>query len=152
MKISTQLAASLACIALAGPATAQTAGVTPGQWEIAVTINSMEMTGVPAGVARMMVGKTTRVKRCMTPEEAARGPQDLLKADKSCVFKRYSMVNGRLSSEMSCKQGGDVMTAVTEGRFDATSFTATGRSTTTGQMPVTMTSTSIGRWIGECRR
>ena len=103
-------AAVLAVAIGAGAALAQGAGVQPGRWEIAITINSVEMKGVPPGIAKMMIGKTTRVRHCITPEAAARGPQDLLKSDKSCVFTRYSMVGGRLDSAMSCRQGGGTMT------------------------------------------
>ena len=144
-------AAALAVAIGAGAALAQGAGVQPGRWEIAITINSVEMKGVPAGIAKIMIGKTTRVRHCITPEAAARGPQDQLKSDKSCVFTRYSMVGGRLDSAMSCRQGGGTMTAVNTGTFTPTGFTATGRSVTSGEMATTMTSTSVGRRIGNCR-
>ena len=144
-------AAALAVAIGAGAALAQGAGVQPGRWEIAITINSVEMKGVPPGIAKMMIGKTTRVRHCITPEAAARGPQDLLKSDKSCVFTRYSMVGGRLDSAMSCRQGGGTMTAVSTGTFTPTGFTATGRSVSSGEMATTMTSTSVGRRIGDCR-
>ena len=131
-------------------ALAQSSGVSPGQWEIAVTIDSMTMQGAPAGIAQMMVGKTTRVKHCLTPTEAARGPQDLIRTDKSCVFSRYAMTGGKLSSEMACKRGGGAMTTSSSGSFTATGFTVIGRSASTGAMPMTMTATSIGRRIGAC--
>ncbi len=141
-------------LALAAPvaAQAQSAGINPGQWEIAVTINSMDMPGAPPAIANMMKGKTTKVKHCITPEEAARGPQELLKSDKSCTFTRYSMTGGALSSEMVCKQGGGMMTATTTGSFTPDSFTATGRTVSTGGMPMTMTSTSVGQRVGDCKR
>ncbi len=131
-------------------ALAQSSGVTPGQWEIAVTIDSMTMQGAPAGIAQMMVGKTTRVKHCITPAQAARGPQDLIRTDKSCVFSRYAMTGGKLSSEMTCKRGGGAMTTSSTGSFTATGFAVTGRSVSTGAMPMTMTATSVGRRIGAC--
>ena len=126
--------------------------VTPGQWEIAVTINAMEMPGAPPGIAAMMVGKTTKIKHCITPEEAARGPQDMLKTNKSCNFTRYSMTGGRLESEMVCKQGGGTVTATSSGNFTPTGFTATGHSVSSGGgMEMTMTSSTVGRRIGDCK-
>lgn len=142
---------ALAALAvLAMPVGALAAGVQPGQWQIAVTINSADMPGAPPAVAKMMVGRTTTLKQCITPEDAARGPQDMLKSDKNCVFTRYSMVGGKLSSEMTCKQRGSTVTAVSAGSFTPTSFTANGRSTMTGDMPMTMTSTVVGKRIGDC--
>ncbi|TRW17013.1 DUF3617 domain-containing protein [Glacieibacterium frigidum] len=132
-------------------AMAQPAGVEPGQWEIAVTVNEVDMPGGPAFVAKMMTGKTTKVKHCISPEDAARGPQDLLKSGKGCVFTRYSMAGGKLNSEMVCKQGGSTTTAVSAGSFTPVSFTVTGRSTVSGDMPMTMRSTSVGRRLGACK-
>lgn len=131
---------------------AAVAQVTPGQWEIAVTIDSVDMPGQPPMVANMMKGRTTKVKHCITPEEAARGPQDMMKANKACTFTRYSMVGGKLSSEMTCKTGEGVMTSVSSGSFTPTSFTTTGRTVQTGQMAMTMTSRSTGRLVGPCRK
>ena len=140
-------AASVPAVALA-----QGVGVTPGQWETTVTINSVNMPGQPAMIANMMTGKTTKVKHCITPEEAARGPQDMLKSNKACNFTRFSMVGGKMNSEMTCKMGANTMTAVTTGSFTPTGYTSTARTVQTGAMPMTMTSSSTGRLIGPCKK
>lgn len=137
--------------ALALPCAAE-AQVAPGQWEIAMTIKSIEMPGAPAGVAAMMAGKTRTIKQCITPEQAARGPQEMLKTSKTCAFTRYSMAGGKLSSEMVCKQNGMTMTATSTGNYTPTSFNAVGRSVSTGQMPMTVTSTAAGRRVGDCKK
>ena len=151
--IGIRMAALAALLALPGIAHGQAMGVTPGQWEIAMTIHSVDMPGAPPGVAGMMTGRTTKVKHCITPEEASRGPQDMLKSSKSCTFTRYSMVGGKLNSQMVCKQGGGTMTATSTGSFTPTSFVANGRTVTTGGgMPMTMTATTIGKRVGDCRK
>lgn len=134
-------------------ALAQASGVTAGQWEIAVTTDTIDMPGQPAFIANMMRGKTVKVKHCITPEAAARGPQDMLKSDKRCVFTRYSMQGGRMNSAMTCQQpGGGTLNSVSSGSFTPTSFTAQGRSVVTGgQMPMTMTATTTARRVGDCR-
>ncbi|WP_309644257.1 DUF3617 domain-containing protein [Phenylobacterium sp.] len=131
-------------------ASAQASGVNPGQWEIAVTINAVN--GGPPMVAKMMTGKTIKVKHCISPEEAARGPQDMLKSDKSCTFNKYSMSNGKMNSDMTCRQGDTTTHTISSGTFTPTGFTAAGRATMTGAMPMTMTSTSVGRRLGDCRK
>ena len=131
---------------------AQASGVRAGQWEIAITIHSVPMPKAPPQVAAMMKGKTTRMKHCISAAEAARGPQDLMKSDKACTFPVYSMAGGKLRSKMVCKRDGGTMTAVSTGSFTPDSFTASGRTTSTGAMPMTMTATTTGKRIGPCKK
>lgn len=128
------------------------AQVQPGQWDIAVTVNSIDMPGAPPGIAKMMAGKTTRVSQCITPEQAAKGPQEMLRQNRGCRFTRYGMAGGRLNSEMVCDMQGGKMTATTSGSFTPVGFSATGRSVMTGVHAMTMTSTSVGRRVGACRK
>ena len=144
---------ALAIVATAIPslALAQASPVQPGLWEIAATVDTVDMPSAPPAVAKMMQGKTTTIRHCITPEEASRGPQDILKANKACTFTRYSMAGGRLRFEMVCKQNGGTMSAKTTGAFTPTSFVAKGRSVITGAATMTMTSTSTGRRLGPCK-
>ncbi|WP_415644149.1 DUF3617 domain-containing protein [Sphingomonas antarctica] len=137
-------------VALAVPSAAS-AQVSPGKWEIVTTIHSVDMPNAPPFVADMMKGKPIKVSHCLTPAEAVRGPQDLMKSRKECTFTRYSMVGGKLDSVMVCKQSGGTMTSTSRGSFTLNSFTTTGRSVATGAQPITMTATAIGRRVGECK-
>ena len=141
----------LFAVLAAFPALAAAQSVQPGNWEIVTTVESIELPGAPAGIAAMMKGRPLKVSHCVTPEEAARGPQDMIKARKECQFARYSMTGGKLSSEMTCKQGGSSMTTTVDGSFTATSFTTSGRTVATGGRPMTMTATTVGHRIGDCR-
>ncbi|HEX8484809.1 DUF3617 domain-containing protein [Sphingomonas sp.] len=143
---------ALALTMMPALALAQSAGVTPGLWEIAVTLGTIDMPGAPAFVANMMRGKTTRIKHCVTPQEAARGPQDMLKSNKSCTFGRYTMQSGRMGSAMTCANGGQVTKMVSTGSFTPTSFTSPGQSVVTGTMPMTMTSTANDKLPGACKK
>ena len=138
----------LAALALPAAAFAQ---VTPGKWEIVTTVNSVDMPGAPPFVANMMKGKPIKVSHCLTPEEAARGPQEMMKARKECRFTRYSMAGGKLDSVMVCEQGGGTMTATSSGSFTSTGFTATGRSVMTGGAAMTVTTVSTGKRVGDCK-
>lgn len=141
------LFASLATI----PALAAAQSVQPGKWEIVTTVESIDMPSAPPGIAAMMKGRPIKVSHCLTPEEAAKGPQEMMKSRKECQFTHYSMAGGKLSSEMVCKQGGGTITATTTGSFTATSFTTSGRSVMTGGQPMTMTATSVGHRLGDCK-
>ena len=146
------LLGAFSLLALLAAAPAQAApGIQPGEWEISVTVNSVDMPGAPAGVANMMRGRTTTIHHCITPADAARGPQDLMKSDPSCTFTKYSMAGGKLSSEMTCMRKNMTITASSTGSFTPVSFTATGRSVVTGGAMMTTTTTTNGRRIGECK-
>jgi len=143
-------------VALAGVAVvgfsglAQAAGIQSGQWEVVTTVEQVTMPGAPPAVAQMMKGKPITVRHCITPEQAARGPRDMLKNDKSCTVKSYAMTGNRLTSEIVCKQGGNTMTATSSGTFTPTGYTLRGKTVMTGQQAMTMTTSAVGRRIGAC--
>ena len=148
-----KLIATLAALTLALPPTAiaQPSGVKPGLWEIAVTINSMDSPSLPPAIAKMMIGKTVTVKHCITPADAAKGPQEMLKSGSGCVFNKYTMAAGRMNSEITCTSHGATTRTASSGTFTPESFTAQGRAVATGGAPMTTTSTSVGRRIGGCK-
>jgi hypothetical protein len=132
------------------PALAQ-AQVTPGQWETTVTITSIDMPGAPPQMAQMMKKRPpTKVTYCVTPEQAAKGPREMLKQNPSCRLTSYSMKAGKVTSEMSCSQDGGTMVARSSGSYTPTSFNVTSTATMTGRMAMKMSSINSGRRIGPC--
>jgi hypothetical protein len=99
----------------------------------------------------MMKGKPIKISHCLTAEEAARGPQEMLKSAKQCHFTRYSMAGGKLDSAMVCEQGGSTTTTTSTGSFTPTSFTSNARSVTTGGQAATLTVTAAGTRVGDCK-
>jgi hypothetical protein len=150
--IIVRYAALAALFALPVAAMAAPTAVQPGQWEVLTTVEAVDIPGAPPAVAAMMKRKPVSVKYCITPEEAARGPQDMMKSDKSCRFTRYAMAGGKLSSEMVCTQSGATVTATREGSFTPTGFNLRARTVMSGAQTMTMTATTVGRRIGECRK
>jgi hypothetical protein len=75
----------------------------------------------------------------------------MLKSSPSCHFTRYSMTGGRFSSEMVCSQNGAKVTSRSSGNFTPVSFTATGSSEMSGPQSMRMTTTVLGRRLGDCR-
>jgi hypothetical protein len=135
---------------------AAAAQVTPGQWETTVTIKSMDMPGAPPQVAQMMKsrmagGKPTRTSYCVTPEQAAKGPQEMLKQNPSCRFTKFSMAGGKIATEMTCKQDGGTMTAKSSGSYTAKAFNVNSNVAMSGQMSMRMASSNVGRWLGPCK-
>lgn len=130
--------------------TAAQAQIDPGQWEATVTIQSMSMPGAPPQVAAMMKGKATRQSYCITKEQAAKGPQEMLKQNPSCRFTKYSMSGGVISTAMTCSQNGGTMTVQANGTYTPTSFNMSSTALMSGRMSMRMTSTSSGRRVGPC--
>jgi hypothetical protein len=150
MMVIARLAMAGALIALAG--SAQAAGIKPGKWQISSTVRSLDMPSVPPQVRRSMIGRTTTVSVCISPEDAARGPQDMLKANPSCTFTRQLVVGTTMTTEMVCNQGGSRMTIKSTGSFTPTSFSSTGSSKMSGPMTMSSSVTSSGKWAGACRK
>jgi hypothetical protein len=147
-----QSAAVLTAIAVAGAAvsTAASAQITPGQWEIASTITSIQGSAIPPQVAKMMTGKTVTVKNCVTPEQAKQGPMQMLKGSKTCTVAKFNMVGGRYTSQVVCKQGGMTITTSGQGVFTPTTMSGQGRAVMTGAQSMIQTQTMVGRRVGAC--
>ena len=140
----------VAALAVPAAALAQAGSITPGEWDMAITTDSIMMPGMDASMSKAMAGRTTHIRHCITPADAARGPQDMLKGSKECTFSHYSMIGGRLHSETTCKQPGGTMTAVGDGTFTPTGFTMKSKSTMTGDSAMTITATMVGKRVGAC--
>ncbi|QXQ08085.1 DUF3617 domain-containing protein [Sphingosinicellaceae bacterium] len=128
-------------------------GIMPGQWDIAVTTESMEMEGMPPGAANAMRGKAVHLQHCITPADAAKGPQEMLKSDKSCTFGRISTTGNVVHAEITCKPaGGGTMHSVSDSTYTPTGFTSHGRTVMTGQMKMTVVATTVGKRVGACTK
>jgi hypothetical protein len=135
------------------PVAAQ-AQVKPGQWENTVTVKSMDMPGAPPQMAEMMKrsmgGGARTYSHCVTPEQAAQGPRDLIKENKSCQVTNFSMTGGHFTTEMTCSQNGEETKLKSSGSYGPTSFNATTTMAMSGRQQMTMTNEVSGRWVGPC--
>ena len=123
-----------------------------GQWEVRSTVLDIDMPGAPPGMAAMMKGKPTVVRHCVTPEQAAQGPQEMLKGSQGqCRFSRYDMTGGRINAVMECSGQGSQMTSTTIGTYSADSYQAESSMTTTGPAgKMTMRVSGSGKYLGPC--
>ncbi len=136
----------------------------PGKWETRVAILSVEGDGVPPQMVQTMkqAGGQT-VETCVTPEMAARPPQDLLGMAKSCTYEDFEMTGGNMKGTMTCGQDpanpNVGMRATMEGKFTSTSYDVTSEGTVNlVNMPgsetpggkVTTKTQVTGKRVGEC--
>ena len=153
MKLRLLAGAMLAAATLPNVATAAGVGITPGLWDITVTTESMEMGGMPTGVPPSMRGKAINISHCVTPADAAKGPQEMLKSRKACTFDKLTTRGNVIHAEMTCTPpvGGGTMHAVSDTTFTPTGFTSRGRTVMTGgAMAATMVATTVGKRVGAC--
>ena len=143
----------LIAIVLPGLASAAGVGIMPGQWDIAVTTDSIEMPGMPAGAANAMRGKAMHIQHCITPADALKGPQEMLKSDKSCAFGKITTTGNVVHADIICKPaGGGMMHSVSDSTYTPTGFTAHGRTVMTGPTTMTVVATTVGKRIGPCAK
>jgi hypothetical protein len=139
------LAASLSTVALAA-----SSPISPGEWDITIVIDSMEMPGVPAAAMQALTGQSHSMSHCVTPEEAAKGPQVLAReSGGDCQFTTFSLEGGQMNAVMQCNQGGRTTTVTTNGTYTADSYSAKSDMTMTGGMKSTASVT--GKRVGECK-
>ncbi len=85
----------------------------PGQYETRVQLVDIAMPDVPgvgeaqmAQMREMLAGSTNTTSTfCLTPEEAAQGPQRMVRemAEADCTFERFDVSGGDLSARMQCR-------------------------------------------------
>lgn len=153
-----------ASVAEVDVATKDAVKLEPGKWETTVAILSVEGPGLPPGMADAMKqqSKSQKVQTCLTPEQAAKPPQDMLGAAKNCTYEKFEMGGGKMDGTLVCNNmpgmpSGELR-ATTSGKFASTSYNVISEATM--EMPpmggaqkggkvITKTKVS-GKRLGEC--
>ena len=81
----------------------------PGQWESTMTLESMDMPGMPPEARKMMEsqkGTAHTFSHCLTPEQAAAPNAGFFQKDASgCTYDHFTMAGGRIDAAMTCPPG-----------------------------------------------
>lgn len=141
---------ALPLLTLSPVAAAQAQTVMPGEWETRSTVTAADMPGMPAGMAAAMKGRTTVVRHCVTPADAAKGPRQAMKTSKDCHFDHFSMIGGRVDSKMVCTSNGTTTTIISSGRFTPSAYDMRGTMTMAGPRRMSMSTAISGRRTGPC--
>lgn len=85
----------------------------PGQWRVTAELVELDMPGAPAEVQEMMRGMMDQgaqtTEYCLTPEEAERGFEEMLKegqAQENCTFEKFEADGGDIDAVMLCEGSG----------------------------------------------
>lgn len=129
---------------------AETPKLDAGKWEVRTQVSDLKMANMPAGLPANPPAQTTSV--CITPEQAAKGPAEMLKqSGADCTVTSNSFAGGRIESQMRCKLPGDTqMTGKTTGTFTPTSFTTDQQMEMTGRTTMSQKVHVEGKRIGDC--
>src|SRR5438128_4580512 len=84
--------------------------VEPGLWQSKVTIQEMNIPGIPAQYAgrmkqEMAAHQKETTKHCLTKDEAKKPKENFFASqDKSCRYAHFTMGSGKMDMQMVCKE------------------------------------------------
>jgi hypothetical protein len=124
--------------------------IEPGLWVLASDVVEVRAKGLPREVRNRMIGPRSRLRHCITPEQAARPSANFLagRADRACTYRGFRVENGRLDGSMICPDTSTVM----HGRYGPRAYDLRMDVATPLPNGVTMTVTarSRGQRVGDC--
>ena len=124
--------------------------IAPGLWELTSEVVEVRAPDLPREVRNRMVGPRSRLRHCITPEQAERPSANFLAArnDNACAYRAFSVRDGRLEGNMTCPDA----TAVMEGRYGPTAYDMRMEmeSPMPGGTTMTLALRASGRRIGAC--
>ena len=132
--------------------------VRPGRWVSEVTLESIDIPGMPPAAAEQI--KATMAKAasghetCLTPEQANRPREDFFAgSDGNCRYDRFSMDGGKIDGVMRCSAQGSTQLISFDGAYSPDSYDMQMRSTVEtgpGANPMTMAMRIKSRRVGDC--
>jgi hypothetical protein len=140
----------LAALLMSLPLSAHAQAVQPGQWRIQMTVTSFDMPGAPPMVAEAFK-QPIDVRRCVTPDDAAKGPLEMIKDREHCRSVRQSVIAGKVDAVLVCEPSIGTTTVIVTGNFSSTKFAMNATIEAGGQVAMKMTTVAIGELIGACK-
>ena len=124
--------------------------IEPGQWELTSEVVDVQAPNLPREVRNRMVGPRSRLRHCITPEQAAHPSANFLAArgGNSCAYREFSVQGGRIEGVMQCPDA----TATMAGRYAPQGYDMRMEMQSPMQNNVMMTLQlrARGRRIGPC--
>ena len=124
--------------------------IEPGLWELTSEVVEVSAPDLPREVRNRMVGPRSRIRNCITPQQAARPSANFLAArsDHGCSYRAFSVRDGRLSGTMSCPE----VSATMAGRYGPRAYAMSMEmaSPMPGGATMTLQVRARGRRIGDC--
>ena len=112
--------------------------IEPGLWQSKVTIQEMNIPGLPAQYADKMKQSMAEhqqqsSKHCVTPEDVKEPKENFFGGeDKSCKYAHFAMGGGKMDIQMVCNREGSTQTTNMKGSYTATSYSMDMSSNASG--------------------
>ena len=124
--------------------------IEPGLWELTSEVVEVRAPDLPREVRNRMVGPRSRLRNCITPQQAERPSANFLAArsDNDCRYRGFSVRDGQLNGTMICPE----VTATMAGRYGPRAYSTDMEMASPVQGGGTMKIEvrTRGRRIGEC--
>lgn len=129
--------------------------VRPGKWVSTVSIERMDMPGVPPQQAeqmKRMVEQSHTTQTCLTPDEARQPQGELFGGNENCRYDHFTMRRGKIDAEMRCTIPGATQVMEMAGTYspDAYQMRMKSRTEGTGGEGMTMQMKVEAKRVGEC--
>lgn len=128
----------------------------PGRWQSSMTVEKMEMPGMPPQASAAMnkaLGTATVNVSCLTPEQANRPSAEFFqKAATGCTYDHFTMADGKIDAAMACTKVGRNMHMVMNGTFDPDHYNVrvTNQSEMQPGKMMNMTMAITSQRLGDC--
>lgn len=132
--------------------------IEPGEWESKLSIQQMAIPGLPPEAQQRMKASMARnqvhtTRQCLTAEQVKQPKADFFTGeDKSCRYEHFTMGDGKIDIQMSCKEEGATQTTNMSGTYTPTSYSMDMSSAGSGdeQSGMGMKMHVDSRRVGEC--
>jgi len=132
--------------------------VEPGLWQSKVTIQEINIPGIPAQFADRMKqtiaeNRQQTSRHCLTKEQARKPKEDFFGGqDKSCHYGQFTMGGGKMDIQMVCNEQGSTQTTSMNGTYTPTSYSMDMSTSATGgeREGMSMKMHVDSQRIGEC--
>jgi hypothetical protein len=125
--------------------------IEPGLWEVGSEVIDVRAPDLPRQLRNRMVGPRTRLRHCITPEQAARPDANFLAARRGngCAYRGFSVRDGRIEGAMTCPDANATMA----GRYGPNGYEMrmVMESPVPGGGVMTFEIRARGRRIGACQ-
>jgi hypothetical protein len=124
--------------------------IDPGLWELSSEVVEVSAPDLPREVRNRMVGPRSRLRNCISAEQASRPGANFLamRADSECTYRGFTIREGRMRGTMVCPDAVARMT----GRYGPRAYDLrmAMESPLPGGATMTLQLRAQGRRIGEC--
>lgn len=124
--------------------------IEPGLWELGSEVLDVRAPDLPFEIRERMIGRRSRMRHCITPEQAAQPSATFLagRGERECAYRDFTVGGGRLSGSMTCPYARASM----QGRYGRGFYVLRMEMVTPGPDGTMMTLDlrASGRRVGAC--